>query len=197
VCPHTAFLQSFNRLVSPKKRRPAESVERHNPLHLSAIESALRSLCSFVAIKPLCLSLPLPAPASANHPTYCAPALYSPARENSWNSCRPMLAANAFLKINAKKVTDTLAANNPVFPNPATILPDAGLPPSSPPGERPQPSDIYSSLGSRALLSKVPSGTPGTVCHRVPTRTFCPRVHRCRKPTKNPEISLLSIGVLE
>jgi hypothetical protein len=47
-----------------------------------------------------------------------------------------MLAANAFLKINAGKVTDPLAANNPVFPNPARLPTDAGLPPSSPEGER-------------------------------------------------------------
>ena len=52
-----------------------------------------------------------------------------------------MLAANAFLKINAGKVPDPLAANNPVFPNPATLAADAGLPPSSPEGERAWPSD--------------------------------------------------------
>jgi len=33
-----------------------------------------------------------------------------------------MLAANAFLKINAKKVPDPLAANNPVFRIPAILL---------------------------------------------------------------------------
>jgi len=33
-----------------------------------------------------------------------------------------MLAANAFLKINAKKVRNALAANNPVCPNPAILL---------------------------------------------------------------------------
>ena len=32
-----------------------------------------------------------------------------------------MLAANAFLKINAKKVRNALAANNPVFRNPARL----------------------------------------------------------------------------
>ena len=36
----------------------------------------------------------------------------------------PMLAANAFLKINAKKVRNTLAANNPVFQIPAKLVPD-------------------------------------------------------------------------
>jgi len=41
-----------------------------------------------------------------------------------------MLAANAFLKINAKKVTDPLAAYNPVSRIPAILVPDCyGLPP--------------------------------------------------------------------
>ena len=52
-----------------------------------------------------------------------------------------MLAANAFLKINAGKVTDPLAANNPVFQNPATLGSDAGLPEYSPEGESELPSD--------------------------------------------------------
>jgi len=41
-----------------------------------------------------------------------------------------MLAANAFLKINAKKVPDPLAANDPVSRKPAILIPDCyGLPP--------------------------------------------------------------------
>jgi hypothetical protein len=46
-----------------------------------------------------------------------------------------MLAANAFLKINAGKVRHALAANNPVFQIPDRLDRDAGLPPSSPEGE--------------------------------------------------------------
>jgi len=85
----------------------------------------------------------------------CAGGRLGPARTlilwggNPWQSGMSMagfretglLAANAFLKINAKKVTDPLAANNPVFPNPATLPSDAGLPPSSPEGESAWPSD--------------------------------------------------------
>jgi len=41
----------------------------------------------------------------------------------------PLLATNAFLKINAKKARHALAANNPVFQIPAKLASDAGLPP--------------------------------------------------------------------
>ena len=61
-------------------------------------------------------------PAPIIHATTCASASYSLIRENSCPSCQPLLAANAFLKINAGKVTDPLAANNPVFRIPAILL---------------------------------------------------------------------------
>jgi hypothetical protein len=130
--PPAVVRATFYFAVIPPKRLPAEPVARHNPLHPSPIELALRSLRSFVASKTLCLSLPSPPKASAIRATHCAPEPYSLVRENSCNPCQPMLAANAFLKINARKVADPLAANNPVCPDPATLLPDAGLPTSSP-----------------------------------------------------------------
>ena len=108
----------------PPKTSPGRTGCEAHPLHPSPIELALRSLRSFVASKTLCLSLPSPPKASAIRATHCAPEPYSLVRENSCNPCQPMLAANAFLKINRKKVTDTLAAYNPVFPNRAILVPD-------------------------------------------------------------------------
>jgi len=77
-----------------------------------------------------------PAATLATRVTHCssAPCYLNPETLNL--EPFPLLAANAFLKINAGKVPDPLAANNPVFPNSARLPADAGLPPSSPEGER-------------------------------------------------------------
>ena len=119
------------------------------------------------------------APASAIHATTCASVPYSLIRENSCNSCQPMLAANAFLKINARKVRNALAANNPVVPDPATLLPDAGLPTSSP--GRACPAARATSASPRAPARTLPraylssSSSPEKVaeigCHHAPRTT--------------------------
>ena len=87
-----------------------------------------------------------------------------------------MLAANAFLKINARKVRNALAANNPVVPDPATLLPDAGLPTSSP--GRACPAARATSASPRAPARTLPraylssSSSPEKVaeigCHHAP-----------------------------
>jgi hypothetical protein len=48
----------------PQKRRLAATVERHNPLYFSAIELALRSLRSVVAVKTPLFIVTIPGPAS-------------------------------------------------------------------------------------------------------------------------------------
>ena len=71
--------------------------------------------------KPLCFSI---MPSNPNPGIYVtnSVSVFCHLKPETFNldPCR-MLATNAFLKINAGKVTDPLAANNPVFPNPAIL----------------------------------------------------------------------------
>ena len=107
-----------------------------SPIPLKTAKNRLCDLCILLwPLKPLCLSLPFPAPASVIRATHCASAFCHLKPETFNLDPFRMLAANAFLKINAKKTRNALAANNPVFRIPVILASDAGLPPSSPEGE--------------------------------------------------------------
>jgi hypothetical protein len=78
--------------------------------------------------KPLCFTLKLSNSTANPRATHCVSAPWHLNPETFNLEPFPMLAANAFLKINREKVRHALAANNPVCPDSARLSADAGLP---------------------------------------------------------------------